>query len=195
MRRALIKLNDSFSGEGNALVRFPETHRARARCGARCDQRRDAGADRDARRATSRSCSGWAASSRSSSRPTRSTRRARSSGPARAARCCEVSTHDQILGGDSGQIYLGCSFPAHEELPPGDPRRRARASGTCWRAMAWSAAMAWTSSHRGTRPTSRGTLTALEINLRVRRDDAPVPGAAVPHRRRARSGDAASSCR
>jgi hypothetical protein len=26
----------------------------------------------------------------------------------------EVSTHDQILGGDSGQIYLGCSFPAHE---------------------------------------------------------------------------------
>ena len=26
----------------------------------------------------------------------------------------EVSTHDQILGGESGQIYLGCSFPAGE---------------------------------------------------------------------------------
>jgi pheganomycin biosynthesis PGM1-like protein len=25
-----------------------------------------------------------------------------------------VSTHDQILGGPSGQIFLGCSFPAHE---------------------------------------------------------------------------------
>ena len=24
----------------------------------------------------------------------------------------DVSTHDQILGGDSGQIYLGCTFPA-----------------------------------------------------------------------------------
>jgi hypothetical protein len=25
-----------------------------------------------------------------------------------------VSTHDQILGGPSGQVYIGCSFPAHE---------------------------------------------------------------------------------
>ena len=27
----------------------------------------------------------------------------------------EISTHDQILGGDSGQIYLGCSFPARDD--------------------------------------------------------------------------------
>lgn len=26
-----------------------------------------------------------------------------------------MSTHDQILGGDDGQIYLGCRFPAREE--------------------------------------------------------------------------------
>ncbi|NCJ05851.1 carboxylate-amine ligase [Synechococcales cyanobacterium C] len=26
-----------------------------------------------------------------------------------------LSTHDQILGGPSGQIYLGCRFPAHED--------------------------------------------------------------------------------
>ena len=29
---------------------------------------------------------------------------------------CEVlSTHDQELGGDSGQIFIGAYFPAHEE--------------------------------------------------------------------------------
>lgn len=26
-----------------------------------------------------------------------------------------ISTHDQLLGGDSGQVYLGASFPANEE--------------------------------------------------------------------------------
>jgi len=26
-----------------------------------------------------------------------------------------ISTHDQILGGATGQVFLGCSFPAHEE--------------------------------------------------------------------------------
>jgi hypothetical protein len=27
-------------------------------------------------------------------------------------RACIISTHDQLLGGPSGQIYLGCTFPA-----------------------------------------------------------------------------------
>lgn len=26
-----------------------------------------------------------------------------------------VSTHDQLLGGPSGQVFLGCTFPAHED--------------------------------------------------------------------------------
>ncbi|HRH34613.1 MAG TPA: peptide ligase PGM1-related protein, partial [Catalimonadaceae bacterium] len=26
-----------------------------------------------------------------------------------------ISTHDQVLGGDTGQIYIGANFPAHEE--------------------------------------------------------------------------------
>ena len=29
-----------------------------------------------------------------------------------------LSTHDQILGGPSGQSYLGCSFPANAEYGP-----------------------------------------------------------------------------
>jgi hypothetical protein len=27
----------------------------------------------------------------------------------------DISTHDQILGGPSGQIYLGCTFPARDD--------------------------------------------------------------------------------
>ena len=50
-----------------------------------------------------------------------------------------LSTHDQVLGGPSGQSYLGCRFPAnaeyapaimreaHEGRPPADAGRRARA--------------------------------------------------------------------
>jgi len=30
-------------------------------------------------------------------------------------RCEVVSTHDQILGGPEGQVYLGCRFPAHAD--------------------------------------------------------------------------------
>jgi hypothetical protein len=30
-----------------------------------------------------------------------------------------ISTHDQILGGDTGQIYLGCTFPAESSCCPG----------------------------------------------------------------------------
>lgn len=26
-----------------------------------------------------------------------------------------ISTHDQVLGGPSGQVFLGCTFPAHED--------------------------------------------------------------------------------
>jgi len=40
-----------------------------------------------------------------------------------------ISTHDQVLGGRSGQIYLGCSFPAEESCSPGlhDAARRVAA--------------------------------------------------------------------
>ena len=29
-----------------------------------------------------------------------------------------ISTHDQILGGTSGQVYVGCSFPAQDPYRP-----------------------------------------------------------------------------
>jgi hypothetical protein len=38
----------------------------------------------------------------------------------------ELSTHDQLLGGPSGQMYLGCRFPANPEYAPAIMREAAK---------------------------------------------------------------------
>ena len=35
-----------------------------------------------------------------------------------------ISTHDQVMGGPSGQIFQGCLFPAHQGLSAGYPGSR-----------------------------------------------------------------------
>lgn len=40
--------------------------------------------------------------------------------------CAAVSTHEQVLGGDSGQIFLGCRFPANSEYRLAIQERGAR---------------------------------------------------------------------
>ena len=115
LRRAVIKLNDSFSGEGNAIFRYPGGRPAAPTCEEAMQQPRVLGAHRDARRSTSTSSRAWAASWRSSSR-----RREKHSPCAQlrvspTGEVMLISTHDQILGGPSGQVFLGCSFPAHDD--------------------------------------------------------------------------------
>jgi hypothetical protein len=113
MRRAVIKLNESFSGEGNALFTYPpggdhaeigpalsgiETNVATETPEHYFEKfRRMGGVVEefiDAAEKTSPS-SQFRAGPRGEVVP--------------------ISTHDQILGGRSGQIYLGCSFPARDE--------------------------------------------------------------------------------
>ena len=167
IRRAVIKLNDSFSGEGNALVSVPATRDARGELRRAVDQRARCRCRPRRRRATSRSSSGWAASSRSSSRRTRRSRRARSFAPARRARCSEISTHDQILGGESGQIYLGLQLPARATTTATQIRdagtRDRRGAGAPRRRQPLRRRLPGLAQRR------RGGwhITALEINLRV----------------------------
>jgi hypothetical protein len=113
LRRAVLKLNDSFSGEGNALFRYPEAEAP--------------GAIREQMRSLEFSV------------PTETPeiyfdKFARMGGvveefleaPEKASPSAQlrispkgevvaISTHDQILGGPSNQVFLGCSFPAHED--------------------------------------------------------------------------------
>jgi hypothetical protein len=113
LRRAVIKLDESFSGEGNALFTYPGRR-------TRADVR---AALRDLRYAVP-----------AETRETYFEKLARMGGiveefleAAEVAspsvqlrinprgRVIPVSTHDQILGGPAGQTFLGCRFPAREE--------------------------------------------------------------------------------
>jgi hypothetical protein len=113
LRRAVIKLNDSFSGEGNAILRFPQ--------GQRRADIRDAMQNVEFSVATETA-------------PLYYDKLARMGGVVeefvegedKVSPSCQlrisphgdvhmISSHDQILGGPSGQVYIGCTFPADEE--------------------------------------------------------------------------------
>jgi hypothetical protein len=112
LRRAVVKLNDSFSGEGNAIVDFPSVEGRpgvvqaldRIRCVAPSETREHffrqfalggGIVEEFVEGAESRSPSAQLRTS-----PT--------------GESLALSTHDQILGGESGQIFLGCRFPADD---------------------------------------------------------------------------------
>ena len=77
-----------------------------------------------------------------------------------------LSTHDQLLGGPSGQCYLGCRFPADPAYARRDHAQRPRTIGApAGAARACSAGSRSTSSWSATR-TAAGTSFAIEINLR-----------------------------
>ena len=114
LRRAVVKLNEGFSGEGNALFRFDD---APAGAGlapwvrARLPQLAFEAQDMtwDAYRAKTAQMGAIVeafiegADKQSPSVQFRID-------PAGAAEY--VSTHDQVLGGPGGQVFLGCRFPA-----------------------------------------------------------------------------------
>ena len=100
----------------------------------------------------------------------------------------DISTHDQILGGDSGQIYLGCTFPAQDGY-----RLKIRDAGRRIGARAGAARRRQPLRHRlpgVAQPAGRGLAhhRARDQPAR-RRHDAPVPRPAVPDGRPAGPGD------
>jgi len=164
MKRALIKLNDSFSGEGNALVSCP---------GAM-----DPGARRQAVDcaampvATETPVCYFDKLQRMGGVVEEFIEAAEKQSPSAQYRTSpdgevmDISTHDQILGGDSGQIYLGCNFPAQNgyRLKIRDAGRRighvlARHGVVSRFGIDF---LAWRN-----RPNDDWRITALEINLRV----------------------------
>jgi hypothetical protein len=115
LRRAVVKLNEGFSGEGNAVFSFDGA--PQGGCSERWVRERlatglrfEAPAERwESFEEKMRAMGGVAecfvegAESRSPSVQCRVD-------PLGGA--AVISTHDQVLGGPSGQVYLGCTFPA-----------------------------------------------------------------------------------
>ncbi|GJM43304.1 MAG: hypothetical protein DHS20C21_01460 [Gemmatimonadota bacterium] len=119
LRRAVLKLNDGFSGEGNALLTYPKDLPKSGK--ARLDALGEALADLE-----------WSAEEETTAWYFRKfgemggvveefveAREVRS--PSAQVRIrpdgsCELlSTHEQLLGGQTGQVYLGCRFPAKDD--------------------------------------------------------------------------------
>jgi hypothetical protein len=164
LKRAVVKLNDSFSGEGNAIFRFPDSDAP--------------GAIRDEFRQLEFSV------------PTETPdiyfdKFARMGGvveefieaPEKASPSAQlrvspkgevvaISTHDQILGGPSNQVFLGCSFPAHDDYR----MRIQEASLVIGRVMAnYGVVSRFATDFLVTRaaPGDDWKVYALEINLRM----------------------------
>jgi hypothetical protein len=145
VRRAVIKLEDSFSGEGNAIFRYPDAApdgsaaaAGPARAAARrpsASPRRSPGAARAFDRPAMRDALAEIELSVANETPDsyfakfasmggiveeliEGREKASPSTQLRISPYGEVlvlSTHDQILGGPSGQVFLGCRFPARDD--------------------------------------------------------------------------------
>jgi hypothetical protein len=162
LHRAVVKLNHSFSGEGNAIVELEGCASASARRaalrGARFatrDESAEAYLEKLARMGGVVEELLEAPGSSSPSVQLRINPR---------GECFVSSTHEQILGGPTGQIYLGCSFPAREAY-----RRELHEAGLrIARTLASRGVVSRLSVDFLAREAAGGgwTLSALEINLR-----------------------------
>jgi hypothetical protein len=165
LRRAVVKLNESFSGEGNAVFTFPESV-ALDTVRQALDGGLELAVARESHETYFRKFARMggvveafidAPHKLSPSAQLRTTPRGET---------VATSTHDQILGGPSGQIYQGCTFPAHE-----DYRKAIQDAGTAiGHVLAGHGAVSrygvdfLVSRHQTTDPWA---IHALEINLRV----------------------------
>ena len=164
LRKAVVKLNDSFSGEGNAILRFPD------------------GGGRDGIRNAMESLEfavPW------ETREDYLGKFGRMGGiveeflegdekksPSVQLRVdptgavVPISTHDQLLGGASGQVYLGCLFPAADEyrVPIQDAAVRI---GEVLRGKGVVSRFAIDFLVTRAASESRWSVSALEINLRM----------------------------
>lgn len=113
LRKAVVKLNESFSGEGNAIFRYPEEAARPAIREAMRElefavpsETREIYFEKFARM-------GGIAEEFIEAREKTSPSAQMRAGP--SGEVVAISTHDQILGGPSGQVYQGCHFPAQDD--------------------------------------------------------------------------------
>ena len=165
LRQAVIKLNEGVSGEGNATIELADlgSPPARADVAARLRaikfELAEVTYDAYMAKLTAR---GGIVEERVSGREFRS--------PSAQLRVTPLgnvellSTHDQLLGGPSGQMYLGCKFPANPEYAPAIMREAAKVGRRLAReGVLGRFALDFVAVRNG---ESTWDISAIEINLR-----------------------------
>ena len=113
LRRAVVKLNEGFSGEGNGVFTFPEARNDEAAIRAALHRLAwSSSTESDASFLRKFADMGGIVEEMIEAKVTRS--------PSVQMRVLPdgqsylVSSHEQVLGGSTGQVYLGCRFPASD---------------------------------------------------------------------------------
>ena len=110
LRRAVLKLNESFSGEGNAIFRYPErTDRAAIRGAIRKLEFAVPAETHDSFFQKYREMGGIVEEHVEGEGLTSPSAQLRINP---RGQVIAIATHDQILGGPHGHTYVGCRFPA-----------------------------------------------------------------------------------
>ncbi len=165
LRRAVIKLNDSFSGEGNAVFRYPQHSGSRE-------------ALREALHQVEFSVPSetpevyFEKFSRMGGIVEEFLEAPEKRSPSVQLRVSPkgevviISTHDQILGGPSDQVFLGCNFPAHDDYRLRLQEQGLRIGQVMARHGVVSRFAVDFLTHRQD-PQHDWSIAALEINLRM----------------------------
>jgi hypothetical protein len=180
IKRALLKLNASFSGEGNARFDFPESTSRGAL--------RDALQQLHLTSASESTDTFFDKFERGGGVAEEMIEAAQISSPSVQVRINPrrevilASTHEQILGGRDGQIFLGCLFPAYD-----DYRREIQDLGRrVGHALAEKDVIGRFSidflASRNA-PDEPWNISTIEINLRMGGTIHPHAGIAISHRR------------
>ena len=117
LRRAVVKLDEGFSGEGNAVFSYTGAREGRSLTSWIASElpariRFEAAGESWERYAAKFAAMGGIVETFLEGDEVRSPSVQCRVDPLGTA--CIISTHDQLLGGPSGQIYLGCTFPADD---------------------------------------------------------------------------------
>jgi len=113
IRRAVVKLDESFSGEGNALFRYPETDARQALAEALRQVEFAVPTETPEAYFDKMAKMGGIVEEFIEGSEKHSPSAQLRIGP--HGDVVAISTHDQILGGPSGQVFLGCRFPARDD--------------------------------------------------------------------------------
>jgi hypothetical protein len=164
IRKAVVKLEEGFSGEGNALFRFPDAGSPAALRDALQHLEFSVASETPGAFLAKLAGMGGVVEEFLDGRETRSPSCQIRVDP--HGKVILVSTHDQLLGGPTSQVYLGCRFPAEPEY-----RRQIQDAGRCIGAVLAShgvvSRLAVDFLVRRSDPADEWEVFALEINLRV----------------------------